>query len=486
MLSHSQSLFVVCTGLALIGSASAFSVQNHHLFSAAKSSNFKCIPKKNQIPFKTTRLESLLPHANDNEKPSLSKRERVRRKGKQIFLAAAFSTSMIFRGTAQPANAWGREEAATVKSESKIASSNVFPVVATVGGIVLAKKLLSKDDSDDEVDTIDDNKETLKNLMSAKKDITESEDLKHAAAQREARRNARIEEDSRRAAIEQARREEEARKIADQLKAEKGAKLKAEAETRKIADQLKDEKAAKVKAEAEAKANADAVSMLKREEEEQARCEEEARKIADELKAELGAKLEAEEETRKIADRLKDEKAALVKAEAEAKANADAVSRLKREEEERAAAEEAAKRAAEEYKILAAEAAAKAEEERLAAEVAAEKEEEKRLAAEAAAKAEEERLAVEAAVKEEEDRKAAEEVARLRKEAENAQIKSAKLKANEEARVRQELSNPSAKYADINDPGERAYQILVDLGMVEVTPDPEDASYDSSKDNEFV
>ena len=423
MLSHSQSLLVICTSLALSGSASAFSVQNHHQFAAAKSSNFKSIPKKNQIPFKTTtRLESLLPHANDNEKPSLSKRERVRRKGKQIFLFAAFSTSMIFRGTAQPANAWGREAAATVKPESKVASSNVFPVVATVGGIILAKKLLSKDDSDDEVDTIDDNKETLKNLMSAKKDITESEDLKHAAAQREARRNARIEEDSRRAGIEQARRGEEARKIADQLKAEKGAKLRAEAETRKIADQLKDEKAAKVKAEAEVKANADAVS------------------------------------------------------------------RLEREEEERAAAEEAAKCAAEEYKISAAETTAKAEEERLAAEVAAEKEEDKRLAAEAAAKAKEERLAIEAAAKEEEDRKAAEEAAKLKKEAENAQIKSAKLKGFRvrEARVRQELSNPSAKYADINDPGERAYQILVDLGMVEVTPDPEDASYDSSKDDEFV
>ena len=402
MLSHSQSLLVICTSLALSGSASAFSVQNHHQFAAAKSSNFKSIPKKNQIPFKTTtRLESLLPHANDNEKPSLSKRERVRRKGKQIFLFAAFSTSMIFRGTAQPANAWGREAAATVKPESKVASSNVFPVVATVGGIILAKKLLSKDDSDDEVDTKDDNKETLENLMSAKKDITESEDLKHAAAQREARRNARIEEDSRRSGIEQARRGDE---------------------------------------------------------------------------------------TRKIADQLKDEKAAKVKAEAEVKANADAVSRLEREEEERAAAEEAAKCAAEEYKISAAETTAKAEEERLAAEVAAEKEEDKRLAAEAAAKAKEERLAIEAAAKEEEDRKAAEEAAKLKKEAENAQIKSAKLKGFRvrESRVRQELSNPSAKYADINDPGERAYQILVDLGMVAVTPDPEDASYDSSKDDEFV
>ena len=85
-----------------------------------------------------------------------------------------------------------------------------------------------------------------------------------------------------------------------------------------------------------------------------------------------------------------------VAAEAAAEAAAKA-------EEEKAAAEAAAK--AEEEKA-AAEAAAKAEEEKAAAEAAAKAEEEK-AAAEAAAKAEEEKAAAEAAAKAEEEKKAA-------------------------------------------------------------------------------
>jgi hypothetical protein len=65
-------------------------------------------------------------------------------------------------------------------------------------------------------------------------------------------------------------------------------------------------------------------------------------------------------------------------------------------------------------------------------------------------------------------------------------MKAATLKGNQEESVRKDLSNPSSKYAEIQDPGEKAYQILVDLGIVEVTPDPEDPSYDSSKDDEYV
>ena len=85
-----------------------------------------------------------------------------------------------------------------------------------------------------------------------------------------------------------------------------------------------------------------------------------------------------------------------VAAEAAAEAAAKA-------EEEKAAAEAAAK--AEEEKA-AAEAAAKAEEEKAAAEAAAKVEEEK-AAAEVAAKAEEEKAAAEAAAKDEEEKKAA-------------------------------------------------------------------------------
>lgn len=41
--------------------------------------------------------------------------------------------------------------------------------------------------------------------------------------------------------------------------------------------------------------------------------------------------------------------------------------------------------------------------------------------------------------------------------------------------------------ADVSmDEGEKAFNILVSLGMVEQTPDPDDAEYDSSKDDELA
>ena len=36
------------------------------------------------------------------------------------------------------------------------------------------------------------------------------------------------------------------------------------------------------------------------------------------------------------------------------------------------------------------------------------------------------------------------------------------------------------------DEGERAFNILVDLGMVDLTPDPDSPDYDSSKDDEIA
>ena len=58
------------------------------------------------------------------------------------------------------------------------------------------------------------------------------------------------------------------------------------------------------------------------------------------------------------------------------------------------------------------------------------------------------------------------------------------------AEVSQDAPSPSKedldeKYAGM-DEEERAYQILVDLGMVEITPDPDSPDYDSSADNEFA
>lgn len=43
----------------------------------------------------------------------------------------------------------------------------------------------------------------------------------------------------------------------------------------------------------------------------------------------------------------------------------------------------------------------------------------------------------------------------------------------------------SQRYAEMNSE-ERAYNILLDLGLIELHPDPESDSYDSSNDNDFA
>ena len=98
------------------------------------------------------------------------------------------------------------------------------------------------------------------------------------------------------------------------------------------------------------------------------------------------------------------------------------------EEDKKVAAEAAAEAAAKaEEEKAAAEAAAKAEEEKAAAEAAAKAEEEK-AAAEAVAKAEEEKAAAEAAAKAEEEKKAAEAAAKAEEEKKAAGLVKVKAK----------------------------------------------------------
>jgi hypothetical protein len=101
-------------------------------------------------------------------------------------------------------------------------------------------------------------------------------------------------------------------------------------------------------------------------------------------------------------------------------------------------------------------------------------------------KEEEERLAAEeetARLKNEENELlAAEEAAHIKTEVEDA----ATLGKGQDVKDRVEFISQEEKYLAIEDLSERAYQILIDLGMVEVTPDPDDPSYDRSKDDEYV
>lgn len=197
-----------------------------------------------------------------------------------------------------------------------------------------------------------------------------------------------------------------------------------------------------------------------------------------------------EKEAKKIANDLKSEQTST---EIQVESVAPPVMDLEKEEriaeEARKKVEEKKRMEAEQKQKEAEEAAAKAEVEKEAAELKAKEEEE------AAAKAEQEAEAEKKAKEEEEA------VAKAEAEKEAAELKAkeeaaAKAKAEqEEAKIEEEVEEqeqameeaPAPKdYNTISDPGQRAFEILVDLGLVELTPDPNSPSYDSSKDNDFV
>lgn len=56
-------------------------------------------------------------------------------------------------------------------------------------------------------------------------------------------------------------------------------------------------------------------------------------------------------------------------------------------------------------------------------------------------------------------------------------------KALKQPKAPDEEKSLSEKYAALP-PGERAFTILLDLGMIELTPDPDDPFYDSSGDDD--
>ena len=93
---------------------------------------------------------------------------------------------------------------------------------------------------------------------------------------------------------------------------------------------------------------------------------------------------------------------------------------------------------------------------------------------------------VEAKAAAEAEAKAAEEA--KAKTAAEAKAK-AKAKATEEAKVKAASETDpdavAAKYAEMP-LEERAYNILLDLGMIELTPDPDSPDYDSTNEDEFV
>lgn len=373
----------------------------------------------------------------ERDSKTLSKRQRVKKAARKLFFTAALSSSMWLKGHGSPsfhppaAHAilgMAKKEAPAESGKAGIAAK-VFPIVAIAGGVVVAKRFFSDDDSptassssgsidlgdiptnSENDQSSDEEKEALRKLMTQKKDVPVDADVQKQIREREARRDARMGEDQRRVAMENGK-EEEAERIANQLKAEREASLQArkaeeEATRNAIAEQ---EAQAGLRAEAEAKTELEAKKRAQQEEEDRIQEEELARQAAA-------------------------QKAAALKAKAEEEARRAMVSREKEEAQLTSEMEVGAKK------------------------VRDDEEQEARLVAEANA-------------------------ARI-KAVEDKQIQAAKLKSEQE-KIARDLIDPSEKYGAIDDLGERAFQILLDLDMVEQTPDPDDPSYDNSHDDKNV
>ena len=188
-----------------------------------------------------------------------------------------------------------------------------------------------------------------------------------------------------------------------------------------------------------------------------------------------------EKEAKKIAEDLKIEQASTdIKVESVAPPLIDLEKEERIAEEARKKVEEKKRMEAEQKQKEADEAAAKAEKE--AAELKAKEEEE------TAAKAEKEAAELKAKEEEEAEKEAAELKAKEEEEAAAKAEKEAAKIEDESEEQEQAMEEPPAPkdYNAISDPGQRAFEILVDLGLVELTPDPNSPSYDRSKDNDFA
>jgi len=267
------------------------------------------------------------------------------------------------------------------------------------------------------------------------------------------------------AAAEEARLAKEAEEARIAAEAEQ-ARLAKEVEEKRLAEEAEKARLAKEAEEARIAAEAEQARLAKEAEEkrlaeeaEQARLAKEAEEARIAAEAEQ-ARLAKEAEEKRLAEEA--EKARLAKEAEEARIAAEQA-RLAKEAEEKRLAEEAEK----------ARLAKEAEEARIAAEQA-------RLAKEA----EEKRLAEEA-----EKARLAEE-ARLAKEKEEADARAlgypnaSIMKARTQHLIPSNNEILTAKYGAINDIEEKAFTILADLGMLELSLDPDDASIDDEDEDD--
>eukprot|EP00804_Cyclotella_cryptica_P031296 CCRYP_011107-RC/>CCRYP_011107-RC protein AED:0.18 eAED:0.40 QI:311/0.33/0.25/1/0.33/0.25/4/0/403 len=240
------------------------------------------------------------------------------------------------------------------------------------------------------------------------------------------------------------------------LKNDQEARIAAEAEQARIAKEAEEKQEARIAAEAEqARLAKEAEQKRLAEEAEKALLAKEAEEAR--IAAEQ-ARLAKEAEQKRLAEEA--EKARLAKEAEDARIAAEQA-RLAKEAEEKRLAEEAEK----------ARLAKEAEEARIAAEQA-------RLAKEA----EEKRLAEEA------EKARLEEEARLAKEEAEARARgypnASIMKARTQHLIPRNNELLTAKYAAITDIEEKAFTILTDLGMLELSLDPDDASFDDEDDDD--
>lgn len=391
----------------------------------------------------------------------ISKRQRVRKAVQKIFVTAAFSASLWLKGSSQPAIASTtevEEELSQVEAgkTQEISKSKAPKALIAAGATMLALKVVtsSKKSSDD-----DDGIEKLQRSFSAT-----SDERTDPAARREAL-------EARKIAAEQ--------KLARQIKAENREKAAAEAEKERVRDEAaaQAEKDAQIRIQAEQ----EEASRIRAEKEALAALEKKKAKEAEEKAEKEAAKAKADEEARIKAEKEEEERK-LAK-EKKAAEEASRKRELQKEEAEAFRLEQAKKKEAEARAKLEADALTEKEK------MHAEKEESDKVA-EAEKKAEEEivkaKTAEEARAEEAAAKAKAEEEARAEVEKEEAERQANEVAEANDTKLTVEEMSSDKKFSSIEDPGERAYEILLDLGMISVSPDPSDPNYDNSNDDEYV
>jgi hypothetical protein len=117
------------------------------------------------------------------------------KRGRRLIFSVVLSLSIFLRGLVQPAYASSidtKKNSETIaKPYSKRPKLGITPIIATTGGIVLAKNIFGKKRKKD-IDMLEQNKEKLRSLIDMRKDKFDKKDVSGVQTKREVRKLSKV------------------------------------------------------------------------------------------------------------------------------------------------------------------------------------------------------------------------------------------------------------------------------------------------------